>query len=148
MTFRHIAKSIGAIGHCYQAGMQGLGTDSIRIEIDNTRKLCGSINLDECLKRQYPDTNRWDYILCYNTKIHFIEVHPATTNEIATMLNKLQWLKNWLKLIGKDLKNITHQSNPYHWIASGNVTILRNSPQARKLSKSGLPFPVEKLSLK
>jgi hypothetical protein len=147
MTFRKIVESITAIRHCYQSGMQALGADSRKVAVNDTRWLCGSINLDDCLRQSYPDANRWDYLSCYNRKIYFIEVHPANTSEIDYMIKKIQWLWNWLKQDGADLNILIAQKNPYHWVASGKVTILRNSSQARRLSKSGIPFPVEKLIL-
>jgi hypothetical protein len=147
MAFQEVVQSIPAISNCHQQGKQALGAYSQKVDVGETRQLCGSVNLDVCLHNKYPDANRWDYILCYRNKAYFIEVHPAITSEVGCVIRKFQWLKNWLKVDGIAIYALMAQDNPYHWIASGNVAILKNSPQARMLSLSGLPFPKERLFL-
>ena len=79
----------------------------------------------------------------------WVEVHSATTGEVSAMLRKLQWLRAYLREECDDLWKLTLAADrPYHWVASGGVAILRNSPQARRLSTSALPFPSSTLTLR
>ncbi|MDE0060968.1 MAG: hypothetical protein OXI22_12860 [Defluviicoccus sp.] len=117
-------------------------------------RLTGSIDLDAALRRRRPQDNRWDYGLGHKPKrgreqAIWVEVHPATTSEVSTVLKKLKWLKDWLKQAAQ-LKRLTDRSDEdirYVWIASKGDKINRNSRQYRQLRqrgldvKKGLPLP-------
>lgn len=62
-------------------------------------------------------------------------MHPATTSEVQSVLNKLQWLKTFLR---ENAPQLNQEPKGFHWVASGKVDILPNSSQARKLAKSGI----------
>jgi len=139
MSFNSDVASTSDISSCIQIGLSAIRrTDRSKINCPNSRNINGSVDIDSCLASEYPHCNRWDYAIGYNHKCYFVEVHPASTSEIGTMINKLNWLKTWLR----------NQSSPllsnhagFHWIASGNVSISKGSPQARKLAASGLVGP-------
>ena len=124
----------------------------------DSRRLTGSIDLDSALARQpgYANAPRWDYGLGYRPATErqeqavWIEVHPATTGEVAAVLKKLQWLQDWLNDGAGCLKRITDRTNSdirFVWLASADVSILRNSPQARRLSQSAIRRPRKRLCL-
>jgi hypothetical protein len=125
-------------------GLQALGSNSSKVKPSDTRKCEGSVNIDDAVERQFPSSNRWDYAIGYNGRIYFIEVHPADTSEVKTVLEKLTWLK--IFLIEKT-PELNKEPKSFHWIASGGVHILPNSPQARKLALSGIRPPVKQLTL-
>lgn len=95
--FQATIQNIPDIQHCYQLGLQALGSNSSLVKPTDPRQLEGSVNLDTCVKRLYPDENRWDYMLSYRETLYFIEVHPAITTEVKTVLNKKAWLIKWLQ---------------------------------------------------
>ena len=114
----------------------------------DSRRLTGSIYLDSALAQEpgYTDKPRWDYSLGYkpqNGREHavWVEVHSATTKEVSAVLKKLQWLRDWLNSEAEQLRLMTDFAKNdirFVWIASSSVKILQNSPQARRLSQSGI----------
>ena len=112
----------------------------------DARRLSGSIDLDAALRRQRPNDPRWDYGLGYRPAngrelAIWVEIHSATTGEVSKVLDKLQWLKDWLNREAEELRRLTDRSEkeiPYVWIASSGDNINRNSRQYRMLSQSGL----------
>lgn len=141
MKFEALVSKIPEIRSCFQPGLRGLGRNSGKIEVSNSRGLDGSVNLDECTKKIYPSQNRWDYIVGYQKKIYFFEIHPASSSHIDTMINKKKWLMDWVNKNGKIIKNHIGGQKAYQWIATGRVGITRNSSQARKLAQNGITFP-------
>jgi hypothetical protein len=117
----------------------------------------GSFDLDTAKKAAEPNNSRWDYgIGCKpNDKDEiaiWVEVHPASTSEVDTMLNKLEWLKGWLKQ-QKGLKELTEKARqtniePFIWVhTDSGVSIRKGSPQARRLQEKGLNPPIRRDSL-
>lgn len=111
-------------------------------------RLTGSIDLDSALRRRQPNDPRWDYGLGYRPangreQAIWVEVHSAKTDEVSRVVRKLGWLKDWLNGEAEDLRRLTSRAGEdkrYVWIASGKNKIPGNSPEARILSRSGLPL--------
>ncbi len=131
--------------NCYQSGLQALGKYSQKIVVVDTSKCEGSIDIDACTTAIYPNANRWDYALAYDSKVYFVEVHSAETSEVSVVLRKLQWLKDWLNEKAPKVRELKAEQ-PYYWIQSGKFSILKNSPQAKTIAQSGLR-PIPKLIL-
>lgn len=119
----------------YRKGIQAFGANSSYVQVDDTRKLEGSVDIDECTKDIYPNDSRWDYALGYDEKAYFIEVHPASTSDVTTVIAKAKWLNGWLKRNAKDLEALWASDNLY-WVASGKIKILPKSRQYRMLMQS------------
>lgn len=152
-TFREAVTSAPEpVASAWQPGLQALGSDSHRVRCSDTRRLTGSIALDETLRESYPEEPRWDYGIGLRRSEQevaiWVEVHPARTDEIDSVLSKLRWLKSWLAHSAPSLNAITpHAESPFYWVASGEVHISRNSPQARRLAVNGVHYPVRVLHL-
>lgn len=73
--------------------------------------------------------------LGYGGKAYFIEVHPASTSDVKTVIEKAKWLDGWLNAKAKELKALKAGNNLY-WVASGKVNILGTSRQYRMLMQS------------
>lgn len=137
-TFKSIVQAIPAIAGAYREGLQALESkDAGKVKPQNPRKLSGSVYLDKCLKTTNPHDARWDYVIGYREKAYFVEVHPANTSNVDEVVKKKKWLDVWLKTNALDLKAMMAGTS-YYWIASGQVAILPNSPQARKIAKNKL----------
>jgi hypothetical protein len=106
--------------------------------------LTGSVALDDVLKTKYPNDPRWDYGIGprkgKREAAVWIEVHPASTSEVTTVLKKLQWLKNSLRNQALPLDKLT-SAQSYYWMATRGVHVRPGSPQARQLQLAGLPTP-------
>lgn len=116
-------------------------------------RLTGSIDLDATLADQEPNATRWDYGIGFRHKRReyavWVEVHPAQTNRVRGMLNKLRWLQDWLAGDGRPLDRLTDRdgpTRPFVWLASGSIRLPANSPQARQASQAGIR-PRKRLSL-
>lgn len=146
-VFRKEIQKIPEVAGCLKEGLGALGTHSKKIKDYEKSKIEGSIEIDDCVKHKYPNDNRWDYVLGYNKKAFFVEVHSAQTGEVSTMFAKLEWLKWWLNNRAPGLKKIKDSKTPFIWISSKNVDIPKFSPQYRQLVSAGL-LPKSYFSLK
>ena len=92
VTFKEIVKSIPTIANAYKDGLQAVESkDAPRIKPQNPRKLSGSIYLDKCLKSANPHEARWDYVIGYDERAFFAEVHPANTSNVDEVVKKKNW---------------------------------------------------------
>jgi len=119
-------------------GQQALGPNSDRIRTRHPgRPLC-SVDIDAALAQVYPNAPRWDYGLEWRRgavhKIAWVEVHHATSSEVTTVLNKLQWLKGWL---GEAAAECSTLPATYHWVAT-DAGVHIDSARRRKLNAAGL----------
>lgn len=145
-VFKVAVEATPDISAAYKSGLQALRhADASKVTTSVTRKIDGSVNIDETLQAAYPDANRWDYAIGYDSKVCFVEVHPAFTSEIDTMLKKLAWLKGWLKDKAPKLNEVSRMTPAFVWIQSGRCAILPTSRQAKKLAQTGMPRPLLRL---
>jgi hypothetical protein len=151
MTFKEaVEMAPPPVNRAYRAGKKALANQyRSRVTCPDSRRLTGSIDLDSVLQKTpgHADKPRWDYGLGYRPangkeQAIWVEVHSATTKEVSAVLKKLQWLRDWLNSGAQELRQLTDFASDncrFVWIASSSVKISRNSPQARRLSQSGLP---------
>lgn len=117
-------------GYC--KGIQALKSNSTLLQVPDTRRLQGSVDIDENTKTLYPESSRWDYTVGYGDRAYFVEVHPACTSNVAEMINKAIWLENWLKNKAPELGKI--RVSQLCWIPSCKVAISKTSTQYRNLA--------------
>jgi len=134
----------------YQSGLDAL-TKAHHSRVDpKPCEAIGSVNLEQALKSQFPNSPLWDYGIGLQRGNRafaiWLEVHPANTSNVEEVLKKLGWLKDWLKQNAPDLWKLTRQEDSYYWVATDGVHITRDSPQARRLSKAGLSMPRKRIS--
>ena len=119
--FKTAVENTPDIANCYQVGLQALGKYSKKIELDDTMLCSGSVDIDACTKAKYPQSSRWDYALCYKAEVFFVEVHTANSTEVGAVLNKFQWLKDWLNNEAPEINKLKAKSQtPFVWIQSKN----------------------------
>ena len=162
MNFKDGVAAVPALRGAFQPGKKALkGEHRALVTCKNERQFRGSIDLDGALATTSAHTgqHRWDYGLGYQARngievAVWIEVHPATTSEVGCILQKLDWLKSYLRNHAPDLNLMTltpriDDSVPaFVWLATNaGVHITANSPQARRLSQAGLSMPRRLLRL-
>ena len=130
MSFQTAVTNTPEIRNCYQQGLKALGGHSTVINVRETRACEGSVNLDTCLLGVRPDDNRWDYCFAYKGEAYFVEVHPADTSNVETVINKLNWLRAWL-INHAPAINALKAAILFHWIHTGSSHILAGSKQYR-----------------
>jgi hypothetical protein len=146
--FKNAVEQTEEVANCFQSGLSALGNHSSKIQVANKRDLQGSIDIDNCTRQKYPSSNRWDYAFAYAGEIFFVEVHSAQTSEVATVLKKLTWLKDWLKRSAPEINKMKAVSQtPFYWIQSKGFAIPSQSRQYRLAVTKGLK-PVSKIVLK
>ncbi|WP_207420229.1 hypothetical protein [Desertivirga brevis] len=133
------------IKNSYMPGLKALGNNSNKIELAAT--CVGSVDIDKAVEKKYSRSNRWDYCFSYREQVYFVEVHPASTSEVETVLKKLDWLKNWLKSDAPEVNKLKASEHPWVWIMTKGQSITSGSRQARRLAMSGIKL-TSKLVLK
>ena len=144
--FQQVVENTQDIASGYKPGLQAIENKyRNKISLDSSL-LNGSVDIDSQVKSLYPEDSRWDYVIGYNNMAYFVEVHPASTTEVLTMLNKVSWLEKWLVSKAPLLQQV-RKGKLLYWIPSGNCRILKGSPQEKKLAQSNLiivnPFKLE-----
>lgn len=144
MSFKEAVKQTPLLKDHLKQGLQALGSHSKQVKLNSSRFCEGSVDIDQALERLFPQDNRWDYALGYDGKTYLIEVHPADTSEVETLLKKYQWLKKFLR---EQAPKLNQEPKDFYWIASKGVHILKRSSQSRRLDEAGLKLPIEQLTL-
>ena len=136
MSFKEAIFATPLLKSDYRNGLQALGNYSNKVRPSDTKKCEGSVDIDNAVKAIYPNDSRWDYVIGYDGITYFIEVHSADTSEVASVLKKFRWLKDFLVTDAPELNQ--QQKKRFYWISSGGNSILKGSPQSRKLALSGI----------
>lgn len=152
MRFQDAVATVSDLSGAYCSGLQALRErDRNRIDCNETRRLTGSVNVEDALRGKLPHAPLWDYGVGWKAKNGdqsvWVEVHDANSLHVANVIKKAKWLRGWLRENGATLMGMTRRSDGYVWIASGRVVFQKNSPQARQLAASGVSFPRERPSL-
>ncbi len=147
--FREIVARVKALKDCWRDGLGALlKRDKKLVSASNARKLQGSVNLDECLRATAPNDKRWDYAIGYEAddgeKVYYVEVHPASTSDIPTVLAKHKWLREWLQTQAHTLEKLPSE---YWWVATGRIKLLPTSHQAKQLTAAKIQGPTKSLVL-
>lgn len=131
----------------HREGLKALGRNKKHIEAKDTRAILGSADIDSDLVKAFPNDSRWDYAIGYdpgNLVVHFVEIHEARTNRHAKeVLNKLQWLKRWLK--GVQLGSLNPKR--FHWAATKKIQIPSGNPTLKQLAEHGVKRPSNTITM-
>ncbi len=144
MNFADAVQNIPEIAECLRKGLQALERqDRNQIRYNSSRDLKGSVYIDKCLERRYPNASRWDYVFGYRDKIYYVEVHPAdNTRKVREVTAKLEWLKQWRRYSAQNLENLEYCST-YHWVSTGRTTSsVKRGKYRQILAKNGIRGPI------
>lgn len=87
--------------------------------------------------RGHDQEPRWDYLLGHaGNRLIAVEPHSVKTDEVQTIINKKNALKQQIQDHLRDGKTI----NMWFWVASGRVCFPRGSKHEIKLSQAGIKF--------
>ena len=142
VTFQMAIDRTPEVNGAWQPGLQALlEVDRNRIQVNQPRRLGGSVNVEECLTKKYPDQRQWDYAVGFQPTnledevVYWIEVHPASEGEVSVVLAKLRALKTWLVSNGPTL-NMMRRA--FVWISSNRTSFSSRSSMARRMAKENL----------
>ena len=150
MSFRDAVVATQGLANAFRAGLQALRrTDRGRINCTSPRNLTGSVDLDGALSHSHAHDPRWDYGIGLREGrrrevVIWVEVHSASSSHIEEVLNKLSWLKRWLRSSAPLLNQMPKE---YVWVASGRVALSASSRQRRQLASRGIRFAGKRLEL-
>jgi hypothetical protein len=110
------------------------------------------VNLETALRHAHGTDPIWDYGIglradARDDRAIWIEVHPASSSHVDSMLKKAAWLRTWLNESSHALRDMTDRNMGFVWISSGSVNLLKSGPQARKLAQAGIRYPSRILQL-
>lgn len=145
LSFKDAVSNTPDISKGYKAGLTALGKYSSKVVVSNNVTLDGSVDIDTTTVALYPQDNRWDYVIGFNGKVIFVEVHSANSSEVDKVFKKLDWLKNWLNSKAPDLAKL-RATAPYYWIQSKSFQIKPHTSQHRRVVSKGIR-PVSKVTL-
>ena len=151
MTFKQAVAQTPNLTAAWQPGLQALrAEDKPHIKAEDTRRLCGSADVDTALQRKEPRANRWDFAIGYRHTnrndefIYWVETHTGSDDPIKVVLKKLGWLKNWLKASGKKLAPFPCD---FMWVSSGHTLFTTGSQQVKELAQKGLMYSGSRLTI-
>ncbi len=135
-----------------QQGKQALSRGHrAQVQCNDEARWTGSIELDEALRAepQHASASRWDYGLGYKNpegleSALWVEVHPAETGEVSTVLKKLRWLKEYLRADCPELWSLTGgtpEQLRFVWVASGRTRFSRIHHSCERCAWRGLSRP-------
>ena len=136
-------RNVPEIVECLKKGLQALERqDKNKIIVNSSRDLKGSVYIDKCLEKRYPNEHRWDYVFGYKNRIYYVEVHPAdNTRKVREITSKLGWLKRWRERSAKSLVDLEDQST-YHWISTGKTaSSVKRGKYLQILAQNGIRGP-------
>ena len=143
MNFINAIRNVSEIAECLKNGLQAFERqDRKKIKVNSSRDLKGSVYIDKCLERRYPNEHRWDYVFGYKDRIYYVEIHPAeNTRKVEEITTKLGWLKRWRERSAKSLGDLEGQST-YHWISTGKTaSSVKRGKYRQILAQNGIRGP-------
>lgn len=130
LIFKEAVEATPDVKKGYCEGIEAFGEYKSKIKVPEPSKIDGSLDIDGTTVKLYPTENRWDYALCYDSEVFYIEVHPAITCEVSKMIEKLKWLKSWLVYKAPKIKELTTKARqPYYWVQTSKCNIPKHMRQ-------------------
>ena len=152
MTFKEAVEKTKHLEKAHRQGLQAL-EDKCKphIEAENTRKITGSVFVDEANKKVDPYGHRWDYGIAYQHTnrdaevVYWVETHTASDSQVGKVIKKAAWLQQWFKGHGKHLATF---EKDILWVSSGATTFTLSSTQRKQMAALGLRTTGGKLRIR
>jgi hypothetical protein len=127
-----------------RAGMAAFAKEDVKLVAEAERSRIGdSLDLDAASRDEFPQANRWDYILSVPDlgEIVGIEPHTAKDSEISAVIAKknhaTQYLRNHLQEGNRVAR--------WFWVSHGTVSFSKMDRARRRLDQNGITFCGRKL---
>lgn len=130
----HVQAGLGAIEKSHRV----LIAEDVKIQIDE------SLDLDAAIQPNFPNDNRWDYLLGHNGKVLGLEPHSAKDDQVSTVISKRIAAKDHLKSHLKPGSRV----HAWFWVASNRVEFANTERTTRRLDESGICFVGKQLKAK
>lgn len=112
--------------------------DKALIDPDVRPAFADSLDLDAALQADYPQDNRWDYLLGHepSRSVVGIEPHSAKQQEVSTVIKKREAARVHLQKHLKPAARVV----AWLWVASGKSQFADTEKVRRQLDQSGITF--------
>ena len=150
MRFDDAVRQTRDVAGALRSGIQALSASHRRqVRVGHTRRLRGSVDLDDALSSHMPNDPRWDYGIGLSDgdrddKAIWVEFHPANSQHVADVLRKHAWLLDWLRTRAPSLEQLPRA---FKWVATGSVALRPGSPQRHRVAAAGIAFCGSRLSI-
>lgn len=139
--FTKAIKNTPLLNNCLKSALTALGKNANKINI-NSGNCIGSVDIDGCLQASLPNDPRWDYAFSIyikrgNEQFYYVEVHRGEIDEVNKVIDKFNWLLEWIGQNSPDLSQSIDEAE-YYWITTGGNSVLPNTIEARRLAELGL----------
>jgi hypothetical protein len=146
LTFQRAVEQTPDLKGAWREGLKALREiDRNRVDAQDTRRIKGSVDVEEALVASYPGERQWDYAVGFHPTnlggevvVYRLEVHPAKDGEVRVVLEKLQFLKKWLRERGTKLNTMRRA---FIWVSSGKTSFTLTAPQQKQFALHGLQHP-------
>jgi hypothetical protein len=142
VSFKEAVEQTPHLANAWKPGLQALrARDRPHIQPQDSRRLRGSVDIDEALRAADPDANRWDFGIAHQHAnradefVYWVELHTANDAEVKIVLQKALWLRQWLAGDGHRLRLFERE---IIWLSSGATTFTLNAPQRKQMAEVGL----------
>ena len=114
------------------------GRDRTLIASTERPRVGDSLDLDEATRVQFPQANRWDYLLSVPaaSQIVAVEPHPARDSEISVVIAKKRHAVVYLR----DHLPATHRVAKWFWVSRGTVGFGKMERARRQLDQNGISY--------
>lgn len=101
-------------------------------------KIGDSLDLDAAAKNEFPEANRWDYVMSLPAleQIVAVEPHAARDSEISVVIAKKKHAIQYLQSHLRDGYRVTK----WFWVSPGTVGFSRMERARRLLDQNGIAF--------
>jgi hypothetical protein len=142
MDFKKTVSGTHLLKTAWQPGLQALrAEDKPHIDVEDPRRLTGSVDIDAAYLSEDPYGNRWDFAIGYRHTnsteevIYWVELHTGSDSEIKAVIKKAHWLLAWFKGHGKKLAAFERE---ILWVSSGATRLSPSAPRKKQMAMAGL----------
>ncbi len=110
------------------------------------REFADSLELDEAVRQDHEQENRWDYLLGHapSGEVIAVEPHSAKQDEITTVIQKRTAAREQLEGHLREGARVTK----WLWVASGKVHFADTEKARLRLDQNGIEFVGTKVAAK
>jgi hypothetical protein len=115
-----------------------LQRDRTLVALSERSKIGDSLDLDEALKKDFPNANRWDYVFSVPgaSKLIALEPHTAKDAELGVIIAKKQHAARHLRAHLQPRYGVSE----WLWVSHGRTSFSRMEQATRRLAQAGIKY--------
>lgn len=115
-----------------------LARDRSLIAVSERQKIGDSLDLDEALRKDFPNANRWDYVFSVPgaSKLIALEPHTAKDSEISVLIAKKKHAAAQLRRHLQPKYGVS----AWFWVSHRRTSFSRMEQATRRLAQEGIAY--------